>query len=240
MANVAVTGSSRGIGLEFVRQYATRGATVFATCRNPDKAQQLKQLAEQMPSRVIPVTLDVTRDEQIVAAAGIIAEQAGTLDVLVNNAGCFAPGEEGIATLSADSMLYVYHVNVVGPAILCKHMRPLLAKADRPRVINLTSGAGLLGRRPLQPGRQYSYGATKAALNKVIRSLAGDLAQDGIICCGMAPGFVATDMTAGSDRTPPLTPEESVRGMIAATDALTLQDAGEFYSHAGEVCNWMD
>jgi NAD(P)-dependent dehydrogenase (short-subunit alcohol dehydrogenase family) len=240
MAYVAVTGSSRGIGLEFVRQYARRGDTVFATCRNPDQAQQLQALTRENPRQVVPMALDVSCEEQIRAAANRIADQAGRLDILVNNAGCFAPGEEGLDTLDADSMLYVYHVNAVGPALMCKHLRPLLAKGHNPRVIHLTSGAGLLGRGELSPGRQYSYGATKAALNKIIRSLAGDLRAEGILCCGMAPGFVATDMTAGSDRTPPLTPEESVSGMIETIDGLALAQTGEFYSHAGEICRWMD
>ncbi len=240
MAYVAVTGSSRSIGLEFARQYAARGDTVFATCRDPESAHRLQELIRQMPQRVIPVTLDVTREDQILAAAEFISHQADRLDALVCNAGLFAPGEEGLDKLDVQDMLYVYHVNAIGPAIMCKHFRPLLARAEAGRVIHLTSGAGLLGRSPLQAGRQYSYGATKAGLNKIIRSLAGDLKPEGILCCGMAPGFVATDMTAGSDRTPPLTPEESVSGMIRTTDGLSLSDTGEFYSHAGEVCRWMD
>jgi NAD(P)-dependent dehydrogenase (short-subunit alcohol dehydrogenase family) len=236
---VLITGASRGIGLQYARAYAALGWRVFAACRRPERSPGLAQLLGEHGDAVTPVTLDVTDEAQIKAAAVLVADQAGRLDVLVNNAGIFAEGEEGLETVDAASMHEVYAVNVVGPVLMCKHFADLLRAGQAARVANLTSGAGLLGARPPQPGSQYSYGATKAALNKVIRNLAADLRRHGVLVVGMAPGFVATDMTAGSPKTPPLTPEQSVAGQIKTLSRLTMDHTGRFFAHDGSECDWV-
>ncbi len=236
---VLVTGASRGIGLEYVRQYAARGRRVFASCRRPDDSPGLAGLVCEFGQLVRPLTIDVTDESQIVAAARAVADEAGRLDVLINNAGVFGEGEQGLDTIDAGTMHYVYGVNVVGPVLMCKHFADLLAGGESPRVANLTSGAGLLAAKPPEPNSQYSYGATKAALHKVVRNLAADLRPRGVIVVGMAPGFVATDMTAGSPKTPPLTPEQSVSGQIKTLASLAMEHAGRFFAHDGSECDWI-
>jgi len=236
---VLVTGSSRGIGLEFARQYCRLGWRVLATCRRPDASPGLAALADEFPDRLLPLRMDVADEEQVRACRQAVAERIDRLDLLINNAGCFAEGEEGLARVEGGRMLHVFAVNAVGPVIVAREFAPLLARGAQPKVVNITSGAGVLSARPLRAGGQYSYGGSKAALNHFVRGLAGDLRDLGVIVVGIGPGFVLTDMTRDSGRTPPLTPPESVAGMIRTIDALTMERTGLFFGHDGKECDWM-
>lgn len=235
---VLITGASRGIGREYVRQYLERGSRVFATCRNPSEAAGLQALAEAYPDTCHVLRMDVTKDDEIRAAAEEAAAHTDRLDVLVNNAGIFAEGEAGLETVESAKMLHVLHVDAVAPVIVTKYFLPLLRKAEHARVVNITSGAGVLTKKKKTPNGQYSYGAGKAALNMAIKSMAADMAPLGIIAIGLGPGFVETDMTRGGSRQPPLQPRESVAGMIRVIDALTPDDAGAFRGHDGAPCDW--
>lgn len=235
---VVITGASRSIGLEFTRQYLERGAMVFATCRNPERAEGLQTLKEQHPDTCIPVQMDVMDDGQIQAAARAVSESADQVDLLINNAGIYGENEAGLESISSETLLRVLHVDAVGPVMVTRYFLPLLRKSDSAKVASLTSGAGLLKHGLPKAGGSYSYGAGKAALHKVLQSMAADLATEGIVSVGMAPGFVLTDMTRGSPRTPPLLPEESVAGMIRVMDGLTREDVGRFLAWDGHECEW--
>ena len=234
MPTALITGASRGIGREFARQYAMAGFTVFAGMRSPDASP----FTEQFQGDIIPLTLDVAKVAHFGQAARLIQNRGLKLDLLIHNAGIFAEGEEGIETLDADKMLLVYRVNVLAPALLTQALLPVL-QTPGARVVALVSGAALLTPRTEGPGGQYSYGATKAALNKVLRNLHFDLSPRGVIVAGIGPGFVQTDMTRGSTALPPLTPGQSVTGMRRTLDALSPSDSGQFFSHDGSRCNWM-
>ncbi len=238
MKSVLITGANRGIGLEFVRQYLQQGCTVVATCRQPDSADDLKDLKNQNPDMLHIVQLDVADPDSITQCREKVGSLIQCLDILVNNAGCFAEGEQGLATVDPAKVQHVFRTNALGPLLMCKHFADLLEKGSNPKVISLTSGAGILSSKPLEPGKQFCYGSTKAALHKFIRQAAADLKERGIICVGMAPGYVLTDMTRGGGN-PPLEPPESVSGMIETTDKLTLDDAGLFYAHSGKQCDWL-
>lgn len=236
---VLVSGASRGLGLEFVRQYGEAGWQVFAGCRQPAEAEALQGLAVETGGRVKVCRLDVTQVETIRETVGRIEAEAGRLDVLVNNAGVGADGEGGLMKTREEQMLYVFHVNAVGPVSVTRECVDLLRRGEAPRVIHLVSGAGLLGAVDREPGKQYSYGGTKAALHHFVRRMAFDLEAEGIIVVGIGPGFVLTDMTRSNPRTPPLRPPESVRGMITTTDRLTMADTGRFFGYDGRDTMWV-
>ncbi|MFW5870592.1 MAG: SDR family oxidoreductase [Candidatus Sumerlaeota bacterium] len=238
MANILITGSNRGIGLEFVKQYLERGETVIATCRRPEEAEELDQLKQQNSERLHVLELDVSDKDSMEKCRESAGKLVDQLDILVNNAGCFAEGEEGLETVDFDQVDFVFRTNALGPLYMCKLFADLLEKATQGKVVSLTSGAGLLKEKEPEPGKQFSYGATKAALHKFIRQASADLRERGVICVGMAPGYVLTDMTRDGGN-PPLDPPESVRGMIETTDKISMLDAGSFYSHAGQVCDWL-
>lgn len=235
---ILITGASRGLGLEFTRQFLQRGATVWAACRDPANASGVQELAEAFGTACRPLPLDVTNDKEIEQAAVEVGAHSGRLDLLINNAGTFVPGEHGLATVSTAGLLRVLHVNAVAPVSVTRAFLPLLRKACGATVVSLTSGAGLLKRELPAGGGQYGYGASKAAMHKLLQSLAADLRAEGVISVGMAPGFVLTDMTRWAPRTPPLLPEQSVSGMIRVIDALTLEDAGHFLDWEGRHCAW--
>lgn len=235
---ILITGANRGLGLEFTRQYLERGDLVFAGCRSPERAEALQALIDAHPERGFLAELDVTQDAAIDEAVRLVRGVSNRLDILVNNAGAFVPQEGGLRGASAGRMLQLYHLNAVAPVILTQRFLPLLKRAEAGRVAHLVSGAGVLRNRRGEPGRQYSYGATKAALNLLVRKMADDLHEDGILSLGIAPGFVLTDMTRNSPSPPPLLPEDSVRGMIRVIDAATLEQSGHFLAHDGTECDW--
>ncbi|MBC7805723.1 MAG: SDR family oxidoreductase [Akkermansiaceae bacterium] len=232
-----ITGANRGIGLEFARQFLERGDSVFAGCRVPGDANELWGLSSRFPGRLSVVTLDVADENCIAAARADVGETMDTLDLLVNNAGTFATGEHGLARIDSAKMAHVFAVNAIGPALVAKHFVDLVKRGTDPLIANLTSGVGLLTNRIGSPGGQYSYAASKSALNLVIRSLSFDLQPEGISVIGIGPGYVRTDMTRGGSAT--LLPDESVRGMIATFDRITLADTGRFFSWQNREDDWM-
>jgi NAD(P)-dependent dehydrogenase (short-subunit alcohol dehydrogenase family) len=229
MKSVLITGANRGIGLEFARQYAERSWRVWATCRNPEKAEELRVLGGDV--RVCK--LDVT-DE---ARMQTLAAEIDSLDLLIHNAGIFAEGEAGLDSVDAEKMLNVFRVNMLAPVLLTKHLQGKLNSGGC--VAALTSGAGVLWDEAREPGGQYSYGASKAALARALRALADDLRPRNITVAGLNPGYVRTDMTGGADSPAPLSPEESVAGMIAVLDRITLEQSGRFFNYDGAEAPWL-
>lgn len=230
---VLVTGANRGLGLEFVRQYVERGATVFAGCRNPDGAGFLSTLVARNPDNLKVLSLDVTQRASIDAAVGRIARNGdGSLDVLVNNAGNSPRGEE-FANLDAESMLSVLGVNAVAPLIVAQRCHRLLTQSERPRIVNISSSMGSLTKK--ESGRHYSYAASKAALNMLTRAAAHDLAPEGIVVAALHPGWVRTDL-GGSHAD--LSPDESVAGMRSVIERLSSSDTGRFLTWAGDDHPW--
>ncbi len=232
MQRVVVTGSSRGLGLEFVRQLLQQKAQVFATCRKPDQAATLQFLFRGSPERLRIFELDVREEENIQAVAQEISKISDGIDLLINNAGVFPSGER-VDNLDPRIMLEAFRVNAVAPLIVVKHFLPLLEKGKHPRVVNITSQLGSLTLK--QSGGWYSYCASKAALNMLTRTLAFDLRPKGITTVMLHPGWVKTDM--GGPQAP-LTPSESVAGMLKVIDRLNLNDAGKFLTWEGKEHPW--
>ncbi len=235
-----ITGANRGIGLALVKVYLADDYRVFAGTRRPQQAADLLALRETMedPERLLIVELDVAREVSIIRAARDVGRHTHKLDVLLHNAGIFAEGEEGLETVDTLKMLNVFNVNCVAPVVMTAHFLNLLkAAAPGAKIGSLVSGAGVLKDRR-SARSQYSYGASKAALNMVIKNMAGDLEEHGIISIGLAPGFVKTDMTAGAAKEPPLTPDQSARGLKAVMDKVTLENTGHFFAHEGHRCEW--
>lgn len=235
MKRVLITGANRGIGLEFVRQCIQRGDHVFAGARNPDQAVDLDRLAREVHPRLTIVPLDVADEESIRAAHSLVMDHVDGLDLLINNAGINAGSRDAgdrsrhtrVGSLSMEAMLKVLRVNAVAPVIVAQTFLPLLKSGNAPKIASISSGLGSIARAG---GGYYSYGASKAALNMLMKSLAVDLSNDGIISVLFNPGWVKTDMGGASA---PVAPEESVSGMLAVIDRLTMDETGHFL-------NWKD
>jgi NAD(P)-dependent dehydrogenase (short-subunit alcohol dehydrogenase family) len=221
---VVVTGANRGLGLEFARQLTEAGATVIGTARRPEAATELKALGARVEQ------LDVSS----AASVESFAERLGDLpiDVLLNNAGIF-PSRGGLTTLDPDEALQVYAVNTIGPMRVTKALLDNLRAGNRKLIMNMSSGLGSIvanGR-----GGAMGYRESKAALNMFTRSIAAEFVDDGFTCIAMSPGWVRTDM--GGDSAP-LSPEESVRGMLSVLAGVGVDDSGSYFDYRGEELGW--
>lgn len=234
MRRVLITGSNRGLGLEFVRQCLARGDRVFAGCREPRNAADLVALSVAHPQHLVTLALDVTDEESVDAAVKAIHHQVDGLDLLINNAGTYPRGETP-ATLNAKTILQTFQLNSVAPIIVAQRCLDLLRAGNDPKIVNISSKMGSLWWKEKEGGGDYSYCSSKAALNMLTRTLAFDLRSEGIIVVALMPGWVQTDMGgSGAD----LTPAESVGGMLSVIERLAGDDTSRFITTEGEDHPW--
>ncbi len=237
MERVLITGASRGIGLEFTRQYLERGARVFAGCRTPDTAQPTQALRQTYGDRLTIVPLDVAEEDSIRVAAASVGTQVDGLEILVNNAGIggvdSTTGEhERLGTFHIEDAVRVFRTMSIGPLLLAQECLDLLRQADHGKIANVTSGYGSISHNN---GFPYYYSAAKAAMHQFMRSLAADVKEWGISTVLLDPGWVRTDMGGPNA---PLSPEESVSGMMKVIDALTVGQSGSFLGWQGDTRPW--
>lgn len=236
MQGLLITGSNRGIGLEMVRQLTERDdVLLFATCRQPENADQLNAIAAQHPTRVKVLPLDVSDASSIRACVERVKQHTGALDVLINNAGIF-PNETRSRTfgqLEADAINHILSVNATAPLIVTQAFTSLLEEGNNPRVVMVSSQMGSLAWTG--SGGSYAYRASKAAMNMVARTLSHDLKPMGISVITLHPGWVQTDM---GGRNAAITPQESAAGILRLVDDITLADSGGFFRWTGDVHPW--
>ncbi len=230
---VLITGSSRGLGSEFARQYAMNGWNVIATCRQPEAAIHLAALAADRP-HVVVEQLDVLDFESIEALAD---KYRGTpIDPLLNNAG-ISGGYEGQSVGAIDYEIFdaVMATNVLGPLKMAEAFVEHVAVSGEKKIISISSMPSSI--TLATPGRLYFDHSSKTALNMVMRTLSKDLANRGIIVGLVAPGLVDTDLTKALDITK-ISPEESVASLIAVFETYTPKMSGTLIQHTGEALPW--
>ena len=241
MSRVLITGAGRGLGLAFVRSCLERGDRVWAGVRQPQKAPQLTELQAKYPQQLHLIPLDVTDAASIDSAWQQLQAEAGALDLLINNAGINSMSADAggsaahlrLGELDSNRMLAMFHVNAVAPLMLAQRCIDLLAAGENPRIINISSWLGSLTNKT--SGGNYSYCASKTALNMLMRCLAFEVISKGIITVVFNPGWMQTDM--GGPRAK-LTPEESAQSILKVTDNLTASDAGRFLNWDGTEHPW--
>ncbi len=220
MGQTLVTGANRGIGLELCKQLKARGADVIAVCRS--SSAELDALGVRVESGI-----DVSQAESIAELAKRL--KGVTLDVLINNAGILRG--ENLASLDFDGIAEQFEVNALGPLRVTAALAPLLSANAKVAII--TSRMGSMADNG--SGGYYGYRMSKAAVNAAGVSLARDLKARGVAVALLHPGMVATEMTGRNG----IPADESVRGLLARIDALTLDTSGKFF-HAttGEELPW--
>jgi NAD(P)-dependent dehydrogenase (short-subunit alcohol dehydrogenase family) len=231
MPSVIITGANRGLGLEFARQYGAAGWRVFACCRKPEAAADLRSLAHASQSRTSVHALDVAETGHIAALADELTNDP--IDLLLNNAGVYGPNRMHVGRIDYAAWAEVFTVNVLGPTRLIESFIDHVARSEQKRIVCLSSLMGSIGRNA--SGRHYLYRSTKAALNMVVKSLSIDLRDRGVTVIAMHPGWVRTDM-GGPEAD--LAPEDSVRGMVRVIDGLGGWDSGKFLSYDGAELPW--
>src|SRR6266853_351930 len=226
MPTVLITGASRGLGLEFTRQYLADGNTVIAACRSPDAAHGLAQLARESKGTLSVVQVDVADTESVRRCAAQV--KSPTVDILVNCAGVVGASGQTVGSLDYDDWRQVLEVNVLGPARMSEAFLDRVARSERRLIVTITSGMGSLTDNT--SGGSIAYRTSKAAVNMAMRSVAADLAARGISCVVVNPGWVRTDMGGASA---PLRVEDSVGAMRRLFDRLWPSDSGKFFGHDG-------
>ncbi|XP_015266927.1 PREDICTED: C-factor-like [Gekko japonicus] len=251
--SILVTGSNRGIGLEFIRQLSeksNRPEWIFATCRDPEgpRAQELRNLAAKHQGIEI-IQLEVNDPSSILAAAAKVTEhlQGAGLNLLINNAGILRPST--LESETPEVMTEVYKNNVIGPMMVTQAFLPLLRKASqespqkgmscsKAAIVNMSSEGGSIANLLIwHVGHFINYRCSKAALNMLTRCQALELAEDEILCIALHPGWVQTDM-GGSVGQAPMTVDASVQAILNTLGHLSEKDNGTFVNWEGTVVPW--
>jgi NAD(P)-dependent dehydrogenase (short-subunit alcohol dehydrogenase family) len=230
MPSVLVTGANRGIGLEFVKQYAADGWRVFAVCREPAKATDLAVVAKGSQGKVTLHRAEVTDEAAIARLAAELKGQP--IDILLNNAGVAVRDTMTFGASNAESWLKAFAINCIAPTRLAEALLPNLLAGDKRLVAMMSSR---LGSHAYNSGGYLAYRATKAALNSVVRTMAAELRDRDILTVALHPGHVRTDMGGASA---PVVPTESVAGLRKVIAGLNANRSGRFYDFTGEELAW--
>jgi len=199
-------------------------------------------------SRSSMPAIDVADEAGIAAAADIVRERHGEIDLLFDATGALTvPGVDGQPTgpektlrrLDPVAMANAFAINAIGPALLLKHFAPLLPRDRRGVFATLSARVGSIGDNRL--GGWVSYRASKAALNQIVRVAAIEIARrhPHAVVAALHPGTVATSLSApfaGNRGT--LTPAASAARLLAVLDGLTPADSGGFFAHDGQPIPW--
>jgi NAD(P)-dependent dehydrogenase (short-subunit alcohol dehydrogenase family) len=192
MSVVVVTGATRGIGREVVRQLLARGDDPVLTGRDPAAVErQVHELASVTGRQPLGLVVDVTDARSVTAAAADLDRRVGTIDGLVNNAAIHYDTWQRATTADLATVEEAMATNVLGAWRVTLAMLPLLRRSRRPRLVNVSSEGGSISE---MSGGTPAYAVSKAALNALTRLLAGELARDRVLVNAVCPGWIATDM----------------------------------------------
>jgi len=231
MQTVLISGANRGLGLEFCRQYAEAGWRVFATCRNPSTATELKSLAERY-SDIHIESLDVANFSDIDA----LSTRLGTenIDVLLNNAGIYSDKQgNGFGHLDYQAWLESLTINSLAPVKLAEAFLPQIQRSPKKLIVNISSLMGSMADN--QSGGSLLYRSSKAGLNAAMKTLSIDLLPSSIGVLILHPGWVRTDM---GGKNALIDVEESVTGMLRQIENFTLTQSGSFLKYDGSTLPW--
>lgn len=226
MPTVLITGAARGLGLEFTKLYAARGWKVLACARKPDGLKGIKGDVQHH-------ALEVTDYKAVKALARELEGEA--IDVLICNAGVGGSRGDGGQDLGAfdpAEWRRIFEINTLAPLMMAEAFAEHVARSQQKKLIAITS---ILGSLANNNGGRYFYRASKTALNMEWNCLAMDLADRGVICVALHPGWVQTDM-GGSGA--PLTIDQSVPAMVKTIDGFTTKHNGRYIQYDGAELAW--
>ncbi|PIP03026.1 MAG: short-chain dehydrogenase [Zetaproteobacteria bacterium CG12_big_fil_rev_8_21_14_0_65_54_13] len=216
--DILITGAARGIGLGFVRYYIEQGHQVWACYRS-----DIGGLGDISSKQLHLLRWDVSCDD---APYG---ELPATIDLLINNAGIYGPGKDGqsLSNITSADMLAVFNIDCVGPLRVVQRLQSRLAHGSV--IANISSKMGSSADN--NSGGTYAYRAAKAGLIIVSKSMAVDLAPQGVHVITLHPGWVRTDMV---QQTGLIDVSTSVAGMATVIASARSYDPGQFIAFDGK------
>lgn len=231
---VLITGANRGLGLELSKQFAAENYHVIGTARSPEKAIELKEVADEV------LQLDVTSDESIKGLAKAL--NGKKIDILVHNAGYFGPtlglGKEreksaSLKTLTRSEVLDCFAVNAAGPLFVTQGLIPNLNASRQAKIIIISSRSGIINQT--RKAGAYGYRISKTAANRAVKIMAADKILGNAIVVAIAPGHNQTDMGGSQAK---LSPEVSMKQVKTRIEELTKKHDGGFWYYDGEKLPW--
>ena len=228
--SILITGTNRGIGLEFVKHYLKNNEKVIATCRNRTSAKDLLEL-KNTTSNLSLLELDVSKPNSIDEFTSKIANQP--IDTFINNAGVFGPKNIEFGNFNAKEWLDVFNINTIAPLLITQKILKNLRLGKDKKLVFISSKVGSI--EDNTEGGMYIYRTSKTALNQVIKSLSIDLKEENFIVVALHPGWVQTDMGGPNAL---IDTKTSVKGMTETIDNLTSKNSGKFYNYDGSAIPW--
>jgi len=256
---VMVTGSNRGIGLEFIKQYGEKGWDVIATCRNPDGAEALKAVAKDH-SNIRIMAADITDNASIDHLSNQLDGEP--IDILINNAAYLGPPEpQKFGKIDYEIFTRSFEVNAIGPIRITEKLIDNIRSGEDKKVIFLGSAAGSIA-QIAPPVTLYSYRASKAALHLAVHNFYHEMLPENVIVSLINPGLVDTRgflelkpedpipeelskmvpeiliRMIQEGKIPMITTLESVTNMLSYIDELTIQTEPLFVNSDGTPMPW--
>lgn len=233
---VLITGSNRGIGLEFVKQLSDRGWNVIATARKPQEATALQEIASSY-DRLAIEQLDVTDFERVKELQATYKDQP--IDILLSNAGITPKYKSAFRPVSGvdwDMARKSIDVNAIAPLQIAHVFMDNVAASEQKKIVVISSKGGSFAVGPAMP-MMYSYRASKAALNMYMYTLAFETPKKDVILTLLSPGQVNT--MPGMKIPNAIETDESVGKMLTVIDSLTPEQNGKFLDYQdGSEIGW--
>ena len=236
MKTVFITGTNKGLGLEFSKQYLNEGHAVIATCRNPDQAAELNALHAMHPGKLTVLKMDLSDEASIQRIGHDIKDRP--VDIFISNAGT-ATGYASEAHLNnfgfvqSGRWIDVFRTNCVGPWLLAQVVHPNILLGQDKKLVFITSKPASITENT--GGAMYMNRSSRTALNQVIKSLSIDLYEQGISVASISPGWVKTD-SGGEGALSGA--ETSVTGIKKSIATLDLNSTALFCDYKGEPIPW--
>lgn len=226
-----ITGAGSGLGLELAARYLEKGFIVFACLRSENS--KTKILKRSWGSKLNIVKLDLRRSNEISSLGKKVAKHTGKIDILINNAG-FMHRNEGIGTLDWKKMHESMTVNAITPFFVVKALLKLVRASSSPKIINISSLSGAIGRVSGFSGL-YGYKGGKAALNMMTRLLAQELKDEMIPVVVVHPGIMKTKMGPKSAKA---SAAEASGTIVNLIDSINAGHTGKFLNFDGVELQW--
>ena len=247
MPTILITGANRGLGLEWVRQLEPEGWRILATFRDPARSTELLEIADRTKGQVSAHRLDVNDFENIDALANELS--AIPIDALINNAGVL-PARTWFGETDYDEWMRSMRNNLFSYMKMCEAFVDHVGRSDQKLMMCMTSGLSSMSVSGSRGGSgqrhgdgKHIYRTTKVAVNMLVVSLADYLADRAITVVSVTPGWASTemglaDLDPGYKAEDLVDPVDSVRGMRALMERLTLDDSGGLFRWDGSTLPW--
>ena len=233
MTTIMITGASRGLGLEFARQFYNEECRVIATCRSPKDANELNAIGD-----IDVHALDVTDDKSVANLADKLRGE--NIDILINNAGVIGQ-REGFGRLDYDIWAETMDTNVFGPMRIAEAFRDNVMNSEKKQMIFITSRMGSITEAV---PNAYVYRSSKAALNMIIKTISIETVRTipNAIIVGLHPGTVDTNLSKpfqkNISKEKLFSPNYSVEKLLSVINNLEAKDSGGIFAWDGKQIDY--